>query len=292
LRPGDEVYANSFVIPTSAPGLKLYCRRPYALDKPSSFDYPLSTRFDESDALAVFDDVFVPWEQVFVYRDVEMTRNQFFATPAHILGNTQAQIRLSVKMQFIVGLCRKITALNRTDTIPSVMERVAEAASLATIVEGLVLAAEAACKLNADGVAVPDPRFLYGPMGLQAELYPRALSILRELAGGGPLQVPSSYKELLNPATAPDMERYIRSTGVPAEERIKLMKLVWDLVGSEFGGRHHQYEMFYAGAPFVARGYVVRNYRLEEAVALVDEFLASYDLESAAAEADAESDQS
>ncbi|HVE42990.1 MAG TPA: 4-hydroxyphenylacetate 3-hydroxylase N-terminal domain-containing protein, partial [Planctomycetota bacterium] len=65
LKPGDEDYANTFVVPIGAPGLKLYCRTPYATGKPSAYDYPLSTRFDESDALAVFDDVFVPWENVF-----------------------------------------------------------------------------------------------------------------------------------------------------------------------------------------------------------------------------------
>jgi 4-hydroxyphenylacetate 3-monooxygenase len=94
------------------------------------------------------------------------------------------------------------------------------------------------------------------------------------------IQVPSSYKELVNPETAPDVKRYIRATGVPAEERIKLFKLAWDVVGSEFGGRHHQYEMFYAGAPYVAKGYAYRNYRYEETVDLVDSFLETYGLDS------------
>ena len=51
------------------------------------------------------------------------------------------------------------------------------------------------------------------------------------------------------------------------------------MIGSEFAGRHTQYEMFYAGAPFVARGYAFRNYGYEETVASVDEFLAGYDTE-------------
>lgn len=74
------------------------------------------------------------------------------------------------------------------------------------------------------------------------------------------------------------------SPGYPAEERVKLFKLAWDVVGSEFAGHHHQYEMFYAGAPFVAKGYAYRNYGYDDAVRRVDEFLASYDLESAANE--------
>jgi len=111
----------------------------------------------------------------------------------------------------------------------------------------------------------------------------RALHLLRQLAGGGVMQLPSSAAaELNNPETGPDIRRYIRSTGIPSEERIKLFKLAWDLFGSEFGGRHHQYEMFYAGAPFVAKGYAFRNYGFDDAVALVDEFMSSYSLEPAA----------
>jgi 4-hydroxyphenylacetate 3-monooxygenase len=279
LRPGDEDYALSFAVPIAAPGLKLYCRPPYALGKPSAYDYPLSTRFDETDSLVVFDDVFVPWEQVFVYRDLEGVRAQFFETPGHVFANTQAQIRLVVKLQFLLGLARKVAAMTRIDTFPSVQERLGELASLAAFVEGMTLAAEASAVVDERGVARPNPRFLYGAMGLQAEFYPRVLSILREFAGGGVIQVPSSYRELVSPETRPDIDRYVRSPGVAAEERIKLLRLVWDLVGTEFGGRHQQYEMFYAGAPFVAKGYAFRNYRYEEAVALVDDFLQTYGLE-------------
>ena len=110
------------------------------------------------------------------------------------------------------------------------------------------------------------------------------MHILRELAGGGVIQVPSSYKELVGEETRGDMARYIRSPGVSAEERIKLLRLAWDVVGTEFGGRHQQYEMFYAGAPYVAKGYAFRNYGYEEAVGLVDQFMQTYGLDSMAAD--------
>lgn len=279
LKPGDEDYALSLVVPVGTPGLKLYCRPPYASDKPSTFDYPLSTRFDETDVLAVFDDVFVPWEQVFIYRDIEKLRAQFFETPAHVLGNTQAQIRLVAKLKFILGLARKITAVNRVDGLPAVQEKLGELATLAATVEGLVLAAEATCQIDKNGVARPNPRFLYGAMGQQADLYPRAIQILRELAGGGVIQVPASYKDLISPETGDRIRRYIRSPGVSSEERIKLFKLAWEIIGTEFGGRHQQYEMFYAGAPYVAKGYAYRNYGYEEAVEQVEAYLSTYGLE-------------
>jgi len=278
LKAGDEDYANTFVVPLGSPGLKLYCRPPYALGKPSVFDYPLSTRFDEPDALAVFDDVFVPWENVFVYRNVDGLRAQFFETAAHVLGNSQAQIRLTVKMKFLAGLARKVAAATQVDTFPGVQEKLGELASLASIVEGMVLAAEASCATDKYGVARPNPRFLYGAMGLQSELYPRAIQIVRELCGGGVVQVPSSTKDYAAPESGADLRRYVRSPGLASEERVKLFKLAWDMIGTEFGGRHLQYEMFYAGAPHVARGYAFRNYGYEEAVGLADQCLAGYGL--------------
>ena len=280
LAPADERYAVSFVLPVNSKGLKVYCRRPYATGQPSTYDYPLSTRFDETDALIVFDDVFVPWENTFVYRDPEQLRNQFFQTAAHVLGNSQAQIRLISKMKFLLGVARKITQVNQTENIPSVQEKLGELASLACYVEGMALAAEATCSIDKNGVAKPNPRFVYGAMGLQAELYPRAVLTLRDLAGAGVIQLPSSYRELTEPATKAELDRYLRTPQVSPEERVKLFRLAWDIVGSEFGGRHLQYEMFYAGAPYVAKGYAYRNYGYDEALRSVDSFLAGYGLPS------------
>jgi 4-hydroxyphenylacetate 3-monooxygenase len=278
LRPGDETYAVSFVVPMDATGLKLYPRPSYAADKPSTFDYPLSTRFDESDALVVFDDVFIPWEHVFIYKDIDLVRAQFHETPAHKLGNSQAQTRFTSKLKFVIGLAKKIAAANGIDKIPAVQEKLGELASLAATAEGLLLASEYECTIDKNGTAVPNPRFLYGAMGLQNELYPKVISIFRELVGGGVLQVPSSFEELVNPETKDDMQRYIRSATVRVEEKVQLFKLAWDVIGSEFGGRHQQYEMFYAGAPFVAKGYSFRNYGYEEAEELAAKCLGSYSI--------------
>ncbi|MCL6577442.1 4-hydroxyphenylacetate 3-hydroxylase N-terminal domain-containing protein [Kyrpidia sp.] len=279
LHPGDEKYAISLVVPMNARGLKLYVRRSYAVDKPSVYDYPLSTRFDETDALAVFEDVFVPWEHVFVYKNIELTNKQFFATPAHIYGNVQAQIRLTSKLQFIAGLAKKVAETTGIIKLPPVQGRLGELVSRVSVHEGLVLAAEASGTQNDYGQFVPNPRYLYSAMALQPKLYHDILFLVRELTGGGMLQVPSSYKDFLNPDTSHDIRRYIQSPGVPAEKRVQLFKLVWDLVGSEFAGRHHQYEMFYGGPPHVVKGQAFRNYGFEEADRLVETCLSSYSLE-------------
>ncbi|MFE1591414.1 4-hydroxyphenylacetate 3-hydroxylase family protein [Nocardia sp. NPDC058705] len=282
LGPDDQDFAVSFVVPTAADGLKLYCRRPYAPAATSAFDYPLTTRYDEPDALVVFDDVLIPWDRVFVDRDTAGVRRQFFDTGAHALGNWQAQIRFATKLEFIAGVARRVTQVNGVDKIPSVQEKLGELAALVSSVESAVLAAEYTAEPDSAGQWIPGKRALYGSMGLQSEIYPRVLAILRDLVGGGVLQLPSSIEDLTSPLTSGDLAHYVQSPGVPSEERIKLFKLAWDIIGSEFAGRHQQYELFYAGAPFVVKGaYTYRNYGYEQALAKVEQFLASYKLDIA-----------
>lgn len=281
LQAEDAQFANSFTVPVGADGLTLYCRRAYASAATGEFDYPLTSRYDETDALVVFDDVFIPWSDVFVYQDVPGLRRQFFDTGAHILGNFQAQIRFATKLRFIAGIARKVATVNGVDRFPGVVERLGELASLVGVVESGIDAAEGAAGPDDQGLYRPGAQSLYCAMGMQAELYPRVIGILRELVGGGVLQVPSSAAELVNADTAADMERYVSSPGISAIERVQLFKLAWDAIGSEFAGRHQSYELFYSGAPFVVKGYAFRNFDFDGTVAAVDRFLASYDVPKA-----------
>lgn len=278
MQPGDESYAISAAIPIGASGVKVYSRRSYASAATSVFDYPLSTRFDETDSFLVFDDVFVPWEDVFVYRDLDITRAQFFETAAHLLGNHQAQVRFSVKLAFLVGLAYSVAEMNGSVSVPAVQGVLGELAAHAATVQALVLAQEAAPVIDGDGVARPNPQALYANMTFQGDVHATMCHKIRDLCGGGLIQLPSSYRDFEAPEIAGAVHRYMQSPGFAAPERVKLLKLAWDAIGSEFGGRHQQYEMFYAGAPFVVRGHMYRNYDFANAGRLVADALAGYDL--------------
>jgi 4-hydroxyphenylacetate 3-monooxygenase len=195
-----------------------------------------------------------------------------------LLGNNQAQIRFAVKMKFLTGLVRAVAEMTGSINIPPVQSALGDIAALAATVEGLVLAQEAHFKIDGDGVARPGAAEQYAQMVLQPEIHNRMIVAIRDLVGGGVIQLPSSVEDFADPAIAADIERYIQSPGTPAKERVKLMKLVWDAIGSEFAGRHAQYEMFYAGAPFVTKGHMYRNYDFSGATALVERALDGYDL--------------
>jgi 4-hydroxyphenylacetate 3-monooxygenase len=153
-----------------------------------------------------------------------------------------------------------------------------ELAAHAAMVSGLVYAQEQNCELDEKGVAWPGREECYATMTLQSDFYPKLLHLVRDLVGGGVIQLPSSAADFGNPEARADFERYVQSPGHPTVERVKLLKLVWDLVGSEFASRHQQYEMFYAGAPFLVKSRMSQIYDFARAEALVDGALAGYDL--------------
>jgi 4-hydroxyphenylacetate 3-monooxygenase len=279
LQPGDENYANCLAVPIDAPGLKLYPRRPFAPTAGNAFDHPLSSRFDESDAYVVFDNVFVPWEHVFVYRNPELSRDQWWKTPSHLLGNHQAQCRYVTKLRFMLGLARRMNEMTGNIAAPPVQTAMGELAALVSIYEGLLLAHEAIAPIE-NGVLWPHRTTLYSAMAMQSEFNGRMLEMVRELAGGAFITLPSSIADLESPMTAPDMERYHRSASTDARGRVALMRLLWDFIGSEFGSRHQQYEKFYGGASFLVKNNVNRYYDWQRATALVDKALALPPVES------------
>lgn len=279
LPEGDENYAISVAVPMSAPGLRVLSRRSYAAAANSTFDYPLSSQFDETDALAVFDDVFIPWEHVFVYRDRAIAAAQWNETPAHLLGNNQAQIRMATKLDFLTGLAKRVAEMNRSIGVPAVRVALGELAAYTSLVHASVFAQEQNCEIDHLGVAWPARAEAFSIMTIQSDLYPKMIQMVRDLAGGGLIQLPSSNLDFLSEVTRPDLDRYVQSPGVTSEERVKLLKLLWDLIGSEFASRHLQYEMFYVGAPFVVRNRMFQVFDFDRCAALVDQALAAYDVE-------------
>jgi len=259
LVPGDENHAISVVMPINAPGLRVYPRRSYATTVTTPFDYPLSSRFDETDALITLDNVFVPWEHVFIYRNVALCRDQWTKTPSHSYGNYQAQIRYATKLRFLLGVMKHHCEITGVDRLPASQALLGEMAALASIVEMMVEAQDTRATVE-DNVVWPSRVALYAVMALQADLNPRLIDLARDLSGGAMIMLPSSRLDYDNPDTAQDIERYVASPGYSSRKRVALLKLAWDLIGSEFAGRHQQYEKFYGGPQMTNKLQVYRNY--------------------------------
>jgi 4-hydroxyphenylacetate 3-monooxygenase len=100
--------------------------------------------------------------------------------------------------------------------------------------------------------------------------------------GGSPLVAPSSYKDLLSDDLRPLIEKYYRGSDSTAEQRVKLFKLIWDAIGTEFGARHELYERNYSGNNEQIRLDVLNFARvkghLDGFKSLADQCMSEYDL--------------
>lgn len=277
LKPGEEHLAFSCALPMGTKGLKMLSRKSFEQHALSEYDNPLAYRYDENDALVFFDDVKVPWERVFLLRNTDMCRAQLHDTPAHVYQNYQAQIRLSVKLRFLVGLARGIAKTIGTINFPPVVETLGKLASQAALIEGMVLGMEAGGAMRGD-YFLPNKHLLYAAQVQSQEMYPQIISTIRELAGGALLMLPSSVEDFSNPELAEIIGLTQVSPAMSGQDRVKLLKLCWDAVGSEFASRHLQYEMFYAGAQFVTRGHSYRTYDWDRATGLSDKMTAKYQM--------------
>ena len=278
LKEGEEPYAISFAVPMNAKGLKILSRKSYEAAAPSRFDNPLANRFDENDAVLYFDDVKVPWERVFINQDTGMCARQFHATPAHVYQNYQAQVRLMVKMRFLMGIARKTAETNGILAFPQVRETLGQLAAQCAMVDALVHSMEVKGRQHG-AYFVPDRHTLYAAQVLTQQMYNQLIGTLRDLAGGGLIMLPSSINDFANPELRALIGKTQQSPTTSSEGRVKFFKLAWDALGSEFASRHTQYEMFYAGATFVTKGHSFRTFDWDRCTGLVDRMLDSYDLD-------------
>jgi len=275
LGPGDERHAVSFALPMAAKGIRNLARRSYEASSLSTFDHPVSSRLDETDGVIFFDDVKVPWDRVFVNQDINMLQRQFHGTPVHVYQNYQCNLRLIVKLKFLAAIAHRITEINSTTNFPQVKETLGQLAAEVGMVEALIHGMEVKGSHYGE-YFVPDPALLYSSQVLTQQLYPKVIHTLRELSGGGVIMLPSSEADYANPLVAERIRKVQKSAVATPDERVKLFKLAWDVIGTEFASRHVQYEMFYNGAAFVVRGNAYRTFDWNDGRELLDDFLASY----------------
>jgi 4-hydroxyphenylacetate 3-monooxygenase len=273
-------------VPMAASGVKLICRTSYTASAAvmgSPFDYPLSSRLDENDTILVLDKVLIPWENVFIYGDlgkVQMfTARSGFPERFTFHGCT----RLAVKLEFLAGLLAKALEITGTDSFRGVQTRLGEVLAWRNMFWAL---SDAAARNPVDwvnGAVLPNPAYGMAYRWFMQTGYPRIKEIVHQDIASGLIYLNSSAEDFANPEIRPYLDRFLRgSKGTSAQERVKVMKLLWDAVGTEFGGRHELYERNYAGNHENVRTELlfaqIASGEVDGYKAFVDQCLDEYDL--------------
>jgi aromatic ring hydroxylase len=282
----DKKFALVATIPMGAPGMKLICRTSYAATAAvmgSPFDYPLSSRLDENDTILVLDKVLIPWSNVFIYG--HLGKAQLFSSRAGFVERFTFHgcARMAVKLEFILGALAKALEITGTSDFRGVQTRLGEVLAWRNLFCALSDAAARNPVPWKNGAVLPNPAYGLAYRWFMQVGYPRVCEIIRQDVASGLIYVNSSAEDFHNPEIRPYLDQYVRgSNGVDAVERVKVMKLLWDAVGTEFGGRHELYEMNYGGNHESTRvemlGAQTANGDLAGFRALVDQCLSEYDL--------------
>ena len=239
------------IVPTDSPGVKLFCRPSYEMTAAvmgTPFDYPLSSRMDENDSILIFDKVFVPWENVFAYGDIDKVNNFFPRSGFLPRFMFQGCTRLAVKLDFIAGLLLKSVEATGAKDFRGVQAQVGEVLAWRNLFWGLTDAMARTTTPWTEGYVLPNLDYGLAYRVMASLAYPKIKEIVENVLASALIYMPSSAVDFKTPEIRPYLDQYVRgSGGYSAEQRVKLMKLMWDAMGSEFGGRHELYERNYFG---------------------------------------------
>jgi 4-hydroxyphenylacetate 3-monooxygenase len=281
-----QEYALSFFAPMNLPGTKLICRPSYeyqAATLGSPFDYPLSSRFDENDAVLVFEDALIPWENFLIYGNLEI------ASTYHLTGFIwralmQGCTRLAVKLDFLAGLFIKAVEATGTIDFRGIQASIGEILAWRNMFWSLT---DAMCHNPvpaAEGSVLPNIEAASAYRILSNQAYPIIKGIIENQTGGLLIVHPSSARDWHQEELRPLLDQFYRgSGGYSALEKVKLVKLLWDAIGTEFGGRHELYERSYSGSHeltklecfWMAQG----DGTVDRIKALAERCMAEYDLD-------------
>ena len=237
-------FSFAFALPCDAPGLKFLCRESYDLDR-SHFDHPLGSRFEEMDALVLFDNVLVPWERVFLYGDIDLCNGMGYATNQFFHSGHQVVVKNVAKCEFVLGLAKLMVDTLGSGSITQIHGLMAELIEDLEIMKALVAAAEEKAQLDRWGVMCPDPISIIVARNQMIKIYPRMAEIIQLLGSSSLMALPSELD--LDGPLASELEEYLYTETASARDRVRLFHLAWDLACSAFGSRQVLYERYFQG---------------------------------------------
>jgi 4-hydroxyphenylacetate 3-monooxygenase len=268
--PEDAPYSFAFAINCDAPGLRFICRESLDYGR-SGFDHPLGSRFEEIDAVVVFDDVHVPFERCFLLGHPELCNTFYSETTAAAHMTHQVATRTLAKTEAVLGLASMLSEAIGIEQFQHIQEDIAELIVTLEIVRALLHTAEAEAAPNEFGVLTPS----MAPLNACRNWFPRASQrfpqILRKFGASGLMALPTEA-DTAGPAHD-DIERYLQSATLGGSERVRLFRLAWDMSMSAFAGRQTLYEYFFFGDPVRMAGALVRGYERTPYIEHVREFL-------------------
>jgi len=274
-------YAVGFICDLGSPGIKMICRTGFTGRAPAE-DYPLANKFDEVDALVVFDNVLVPWENVLFYRHTKAAT--FIRSTVHrysAFAFVQRNLRMA---DLMIGAALFNVRQTGLDKQPAVQEKLSQLAVYREGINAHLTAAIATAERSPGGLLMPNQSLLLTGRVHACSNLPAMMHVARELCGGQ-ICVTPDIASFRHPETGKWMEKfYTINDEWTAEDRRKLLAFARDLLNSDYAGHRLTFQLFAQSAPFAHLAAVYRNFDWGEslgfahgAAGLSEELLESID---------------
>ncbi len=250
-------YAVGFICDLSSPNLKFICRTGFAGRAPAA-DYPLANRFDEIDALVVFDNVLVPWENVLFYRHTKAA--SFIRSTLHRYSAFAFVQRILRFADLMIGAALFNVRQTGLDKQQAVQEKLAQLAVYREGINAHLTAAIAVAEKSPAGLMMPNQSLLYSGRVLACSQLHHMMHIARELCGGQICVTPDKAA-FDSPDTRPWLEKfYSVNAQWVAEDRRRLLAFARDLLNSDYAGHRLTFQLFAQAPPFAHLAAVYNNF--------------------------------
>jgi len=231
--PGDEDYAVAFAIPVNTPGLELYVSS-YSGREHNEFEFPLSSGHKLLESLTVFNDVFVPWDRVFLCREPELA-GSVALTFVEYHRFTAVSYKLPLLDAFVGGAAL-MADMNGVAKAGHIRDKLTHLIAYSETVRALTEMAALRARVE-EGIAYPDPMTTNLAKFTFASGYHQALEWVQDCAGGLLVTAPGG-DDWASDEVRPVLEKYFKAAKGTAEDRLRLMHVISDLTARDLGGYH------------------------------------------------------
>ncbi len=258
-------YAVGFLADMGAPGVRHICRSTFR-GQDAADDYPLTSRYDEIDTMIVFDDVEIPWENVFFYRHTKAAA--FIRATLHRYSIFPYVQRYARFADFLLGVAYASARSTGVTMHQAVREKIAQIACYREGINAHLTAAIELAEPSPAGLLMPNQPMMYAGRVFASTQLPAVMHTVRDLCGCQVSLIPG--KAMFDAPGAGDwLRKYFTIGEIPAEERRKLFALARDLLNSDYAGHRLTFQLFAQSPPFSHLLAVYNNYDFSRPLDLV-----------------------
>ena len=257
-----EDYAVAFAVPVNTPGLELYVSS-YSGREHNDFEFPLSSGHKLLESLTVFNDVFVPWDRVFLCREPELA-GSVALTFVEYHRFTAVSYKLPLLDAFVGGSAL-MAEMNGVAKAGHIRDKLTHLISYSETVRALTEMAALRAQVE-EGIAFPDPMTTNMAKFTFASGYHQALEWVQDCAGGLLVTGPGG-DDWDSADVRPVLEKYFRAASGSAEDRLRLMHVISDLTARDLGGYHAVLAVHAEGSIEAEKMQILRSYDSRRALA-------------------------